>query len=187
MAAFIRARKTVADETDSVAAAQARNLINVTIEDISRADVKAGILFTGTGAILGAVASFLVAGPGRVAGLPPRLQVPLLVSVVCAVAALVALGAAAYPRGVRGYRPAGGRVMYFGDVIGIADDTALREALGSVRESTETDLTRQLRQLSLIAYRKYRYIRVASLFLAVDLTAILATITGLLCGGRFPG
>jgi hypothetical protein len=167
----------------SGAAAHAQELIRVTIEEIGRADAKAGVLFAGAGVVLGAAASVLVADPARFSGLPLRLGIPLLIALACMVAALAALGAAAYPRGVRGYAPSGRRVTYFGDVVRTVDDAHLRDALGSAPEAAVEELARQLRQLSVIAYRKYFYIRAAYLFFAVSLIAVLAAVTEVLCAG----
>jgi hypothetical protein len=167
--------------SDPGAAGHARELIRATIEEIGRADAKAGVLFAGVGVVLGAAASVLVADPARFSGLPLRLDIPLLTALACTVIALTALGAAAYPRGVRAYTPSGRHVTYFGDVVRTIDDAQLREALGSAPEATVEDLARRLRQLSLIAYRKYSCIRVAYLFFALNLIAILAAVIEILC------
>jgi hypothetical protein len=174
-------RRTRLPVSDVAAAGYARELIRVTIEEIGRADAKAGILFAGAGVVLGAAASVLVADPARFSGLPLRLGIPLLIALGCTAVALAALGAAAYPRGARRHAPSACHVTYFGDVIRTTDDSRLREALRSAPDSAVEDLARQLRQLSLIAYRKYFYIRVAYLFFAVNFMAILVTVTEVLC------
>jgi hypothetical protein len=160
---------------DTADVTHTRELIRMTMDEIGRADAKAGVLFTGAGVILGAAATVLVANAARFSSLPPRLDIPLLLSAACAIAALATLGMASYPRGVRGRKAVDGRVTYFGEVVRITDDTQLREALESAQESVAEALARQLRQLSVIVYRKYFYIRVAYLFFAVMLMAIFAS------------
>jgi Family of unknown function (DUF5706) len=174
-------RRNRLSDGEPAAAGHARELIRVTIEEIGRADAKAGVLFTGAGVVLGVAASILVADPGRFSGLPLRLKLPLLIAVACGIVAVTALGVAAYPRGVRGCVPSGGRVTYFGDVVRTADDAQLQKALGSAPDSALADLARQLRRLSLITCRKYFYIRVAYLFFAVNLLAILTAVIEVLC------
>jgi hypothetical protein len=98
----------------------------MTLEEIGRADAKAGILFTGVGVFLGSAATVLAAGAARFSSLPLRLDVPLLVAVACAIGGFTALGGASYPRGLGGSELRGGRVMYFGDVVRITDCDKLR-------------------------------------------------------------
>lgn len=158
----------------SAVAGNARELIKLTTEEISRADAKAGVLFTGTGVVVGAAVSLLVADPTRVSRLPPQVEIPLLIAVTCALAALVTLAGAAYPRGVRRRAPSGTRLMYFAEVVSITDDAELRKALAF--PSTPADLARDLRRLSLIAYRKYACIKVTYLFFTITLAAIGAIV-----------
>jgi Family of unknown function (DUF5706) len=166
----------------SAAAGYARELITLTTEEISRADAKAGVLFTGTGVVVGAAVSLLVADPARVSRLPPQVEIPLLIAVTCALAALVTLAGAAYPRGVRRRAPSGTRLMYFAEVVSITDDAELRKALAFPPEPTPADLARDLRRVSLIAYRKYACIKVTYLFFTITLAAIGAIVIEVLAG-----
>jgi hypothetical protein len=166
----------------SVAAWNARELITLTTEEISRADAKAGVLFTEAGVVVGAAVSLLVADPTRVSRLPPQVEIPLLIAVTCALAALVTLAGAAYPRGVRRRAPSGTRLMYFAEVVSITDDAELRKALAFPPEPTSADLARDLRCVSLIAYRKYACIKVAYLFFTITLAAIGAIVIEVLAG-----
>jgi hypothetical protein len=120
--------------------------------------------------------SLLVADPARASRLPPQVGIPLLIAVTCALAALVTLAGAAYPRGVRRRAPSGTRLMYFAEVVSVADDAELRKALAFPPEPTPADLARDLRRVSLIAYRKYAFIKVTYLFFTITLAAIGAIV-----------
>lgn len=146
---------------DAEQAPGAENLIRDVTVEIGRADAKAGVLFTGTGIVLSVATSLLVAARPQLAELPLRFQIPLLISVAGAALALGTIGLAVYPRGVH-------RRMLeeFGPRPGLSADDAVRLA----------------RRLSLIAYRKYRYIKMAFAFFALPVAGALAVAAETIIG-----
>jgi hypothetical protein len=111
-----------------------------------------------------------------------RLTVPLLVAAVSAVAALIALGAAAYPRGTRKTSAYGYSIVYFSDVARVRDQAHLRSAIRETIDASEDAVLDQLMQLSQIAARKYLYIKISFLFFAMLLAGAVACVLEVLYG-----
>ncbi len=115
------------DTRDAPGAALTRQLLAETREELHRADGKAAMLFAIFGISFGAVLAGLIAGDWSPRDLAAGAQVVWWLGAVAAVAALVALSAAVWPRLDSNH--ASGRVTYFAHVTGYRTRVALREAI----------------------------------------------------------
>jgi hypothetical protein len=150
-----------ADAERSAVVEYAQRLVDATIAEIDRADTKAALFLAASGVLIGVGASALVAGAPQLSHLPTRIIIPLILALGSALAALILLGSAAYPRGT-GSASAGLRsVTYFTDVVRADDAGRLRSAILGTISDREDVLLEQLMQLSRIVMRKYLLIRVA--------------------------
>lgn len=150
--------------------------------EISRADNKAALLLAGGGVIVGSGTSTLVAEAPKLSGITPLLAVPLCVAAISALAALVTLGVAAYPRGVRGGSLPAGQIMYFGDIVQYEDSLGLRKAIQDSFYSKEEMVLMRLILLSRIVQVKYWFIRLSFFFFALTLTAAVSDAVMVLIG-----
>ena len=106
------ATNTVADR----GVALVQQLLAEAREELNRADNKASMLFALFGIGFGAVLAGIIAGDWKPSGLAVGAEVVWWLGAGAAVAALVALGAAVWPRLESDY--ALGRVTYFAHVAG---------------------------------------------------------------------
>jgi MFS family permease len=150
---------------DEKPAALARQLLAESREELNRADAKAASLFAVFGIAFGVVLAGLIAGNWTPSDLPPAAGVVWWVGAACAALAMVAVGAAVWPR--VDSKHATGRITYFGHVAGYRSREALCEALE--RQASE-DLDRPVEQLetvSRIVMLKYTCIRAALLLYGI--------------------
>ena len=102
-----------------------RHLLAETREELNRADGKAAMLFAIFGIAFGAVLAGIIAGDWTPRELAAGAQVVWWLGALAAVAALVALSAAVWPRVDSDHTS--GRVTYFAHVAGYRTREALRE------------------------------------------------------------
>ncbi len=152
-----------------------RTLVQETIDEIGRADSKAAMLLAGGGILIGTGTSAVVADAGRLSHLSTDVRVTLWIALVAAVAGLVFLAMAAYPRTGREQRP-GGAIAYFGDVMQASDPGALRAAIRDSLPVHEEVIVQKLFALSRIVARKYRLIKLAFAAFLVVLAAGAACV-----------
>lgn len=145
------------DVLEDPAAALTRQLLAETREELSRADGKAAMLFAIFGIAFGAVLAGVIAGDWSPRDLTAGAQVVWWLGAAAAVAALVALSAAVWPR--LDSNQATGRVTYFAHVADYRTRDALREAIE--RQASEDDgrSLEQLQALSCIVMTKYQLVR----------------------------
>jgi len=145
------------DVLDDPGAALTRQLLAETREELNRADAKAAMLFAIFGIAFGAVLAGLIAGDWSPRHLAPGAQGVWWLGAAAAVAALVALSAAVWPR--LDSKHASGRVSYFAHVAGYRTRDALREAIE--RQATEDGdrPLEQLQALSGIVMTKFQLVR----------------------------
>ena len=176
-----RSRSRTAEDAASPVFGYAQRLVEVTVGEIDRADTKASLLLAGTGVLFGAGTSVLVAEGPHAAHLATRITIPLFVALVSAVAAVIFLGCAAYPRGtIFASSRTARRIVYFRDVVRAGDAGHLKSAIIETISDGEDVVLEQLIQLSRIVARKYLLIRVAFIFLAIVFIAFAACAAGAL-------
>lgn len=124
-------------------------------EELNRADTKAQVLLGVAGLGIGAVAGGLLAGNWSPLKLHAGLQWLWWVGAVCALAALVCLASAVYPRITK--RALG--IAYFGDIRRYGSAVEIANALRNHDNDDLTGLAEQIRAVSVIVTRKYLLIR----------------------------
>ncbi|MFI6318115.1 Pycsar system effector family protein [Nonomuraea sp. NPDC050556] len=139
--------------------AHAVHLLAQAREELNKADTKAQVLLGVVGIGVSAVAGGLLAGSWSPFELSPWVQWGWWLGAVAALASLVCLAGAVYPRTARlpGAPPRG--IAYFADVERYATAEAVAVVL---REPANLDLLRlaeQIKQISSIVVRKYRLIK----------------------------
>lgn len=155
----------VGDQDDALkesrAIAYAGPVLAASREELNRADMKASILLTATGAVIAAIVAGAVAGdwsPTRLTGWREMLW---WVATAAAAAAVLLLAAAVYPRTkrLRASRP--DTVTYYGDLASFKSHQELRAALEQSAVRDLDRLTDQVHQVGRIVVRKYRLLAVA--------------------------
>jgi hypothetical protein len=134
-----------------------QQLLTEAREELNRADNKASMLLAIFGVGFGAVLAGVVAGNWKPSDLTAGAEVVWWLGASAAAAALVAVGAAVWPRVSSEH--ATGRITYFAHVAGYRTREALHEA---IERQSETDAERpieQLRAISSIVMRKYRLVQ----------------------------
>ncbi|WP_188194559.1 Pycsar system effector family protein [Nonomuraea sp. SYSU D8015] len=132
-------------------------LLAETRDELNRADAKAQVLLGVVGIGLGAVAGGLLAGSWSPFRLSNAIEWLWWAGTAAAVASVVVLARAVYPRFDR--RKRSDAVMYYADVLRFESAAALSSAL---MKSSRLDLERvadQLHRVSRIVGQKYRLIR----------------------------
>ncbi|MFF3664564.1 Pycsar system effector family protein [Microtetraspora malaysiensis] len=145
-----------APQTDLEARARGERMLTEAREELNRADAKAQVLLGVAGIGIGAVTGGLLAGSWSPLRLHTGLQWVWWAGAACALAALVCLAGAVYPRITR---RAPGPPRYFGDIRGRG---SAREIADALRDRANDDLTRvaeQIRAVSAIVLRKYLLIK----------------------------
>jgi hypothetical protein len=140
-------------------------------EELSRADMKASILLTATGAVIAAIVAGAVAGDWSPTRLTGWREVLWWVATAAAGSAVLLLAAAVYPRTKR---PRGSRpdtIAYYGDLAIFAGHEELRAALEQSAVRDVDRLTDQVYQVGRIVARKYR-------LLAAGMWALLIAAVG---------
>lgn len=145
------------DVLDDPAAALTRQLLAETREELNRADAKAAMLFAIFGIAFGAVLAGVIAGDWSPRDLPASAEVVWWLGAAAAVAALVALSAAVWPRLNSDH--ALGRVTYCSHVAGYRTREALREAIERQASEDGDRPLEQLQALSGIVMTKYQLVR----------------------------
>ena len=170
------------DAETSALVEYAQRLVDATIAEIDRADTKAALLLAASGVLVGVGTSVLAAEATKLSHLPTRISIPLFFVLGAAVAALITLGSAAYPRGVGSTSTGFRSVTYFKDVVRTGDASRLRSAMLGTISDRESVILEQLIQLSRIVARKYLLIRVAFALFVVVLFASAACAAAALFG-----
>ncbi|GAA3005980.1 Pycsar system effector family protein [Streptosporangium longisporum] len=142
-------------DRDAQARARGARLFTEAREELNRADTKAQVLLGVAGLGIGAIAGGLLAGNWSPMKLHVGLQWLWWVGAVCALAALVCLAGAVYPRITK--RALG--FTYFGDVNRYGSAVKIANALRKHDDEDLTALAEQIRTISVIVTRKYRLIR----------------------------
>lgn len=145
------------DALDDPATALTRQLLAETREELNRADGKAAMLFAIFGIAFGAVLAGVIAGDWSPGDLTAAARVIWWLGAAAAVAALVALSAAVWPRLHSDH--ASGRVTYFAHVAGYRTRYALREAIERQANEDVDRTLEQLQALSGIVVTKYQLVR----------------------------
>ncbi|WP_336217121.1 Pycsar system effector family protein [Nonomuraea sp. LPB2021202275-12-8] len=154
------------------ACAYGAQLLQETREELNRDDTKAQVLLGIVGIGLGAVAGGLLAGSWSPSKLSNIIEWLWWTGAAAALASVVALARAVYPRLDR--REQNGAVMYYADVLRFKSAAAVSSAL--MRSST-LDLERiadQLHRVSQIVGQKYRLIRWGFWLLLTGMTATVS-------------
>ncbi|WP_433514731.1 Pycsar system effector family protein [Nonomuraea sp. CA-143628] len=157
LGALARTTPDPRQSAEADACAYGAQLLSEAREELNKADTKAQVLLGIVGIGLGAVAGGLLAGSWSPFTLSNAVEWLWWAGAAAALAAVIVLASAVYPRLDRREQSSG--VMYFGDVARFASTAAVSSAL--MRSST-LDLERiadQLRRVSKIVGQKYRLIR----------------------------
>ncbi|MGC5010882.1 Pycsar system effector family protein [Streptosporangium sp. DT93] len=142
-------------DRDAQARAHGVRLFTEAREELSRADTKAQVLLGVAGLGIGAVAGGLIAGNWSPLKLHAGLQWLWWTGAVCALAALVCLAGAVYPRITK--RALG--FTYFGDIGRYGSAAEIAKALRRHDDEDLTVLAEQIRAVSVLVTRKYLLIR----------------------------
>lgn len=164
-------------EREAQVYAHAVYLLTQAREELNKADAKAQVLLGVVGLGVGAVVGGLLAGSWSPFRLSPWIQWAWWLGAASAVAALVCLAGAVYPRTGPDKASDGRGISYFADVRRYHSAQAVADVL---RRSPNHDLLRlagQIKQISRIVTRKYQLIRWGFWLL---LAAILLSITAVL-------
>lgn len=139
--------------------AQARvhgfRLLTEAREELNRADTKAQVLLGVAGLGIGAVTGGLLAGSWSPLKLHVGLQWLWWVGAVCAIASLICMASAVYPRITK--RSLG--IAYFGDVRRYGSAMEIANALRDHDNDDLLGLAEQIRAVSVIVTRKYLLIQ----------------------------
>jgi MFS family permease len=138
--------------------------------EVGHADAKASILLAGLGVAAGAVTAALLAGDWSPSELADRWRWVWWAGAVLAGFAVLSLGAALVPRITS--RVPGPAVGYFNDVALLGDPKKVLEAIRDV-DPDERSLA-QLVSVSIIARRKYLWLRRGMVAAAIGIALIVA-------------
>ncbi|MFI5269400.1 MAG: Pycsar system effector family protein [Chloroflexota bacterium] len=134
-------------------------LLQMTMDEITRADAKAATLLAGILSAGGAALAAVVATHGRSFTASSAASALWSFGIAAAVGAIAALLVALYPRA--GQRWVSARhIGYFGDVVRLSSLDQLLEAVESGGVFGRTDTAAQLWRVSHIAQAKYRAITI---------------------------
>lgn len=156
------------------ACAYGTQLLQETREELNRADTKAQVLLGIVGIGLGAVIGGLLAGSWSPFRLSNNIEWLWWAGATAALASVVVLARAVYPRLDR--RKRSDAVMYYADVLHFESAAAVSSAL---RRSSTLDLERiadQLHRVSQIVSRKYRLIRWGFWLLLSGMVATMSAV-----------
>jgi hypothetical protein len=162
------------DVLDDSGTALTRQLLAETREELNRADGKAAMLFAIFGIGFGAVLAGIIAGDWKPADLPAGAEVIWWLGAITAVAALVAVSAAVWPRLDSDH--ASGRVTYFAHVVGYRSRDALREAIERQASNDGDRPLEQLQAISGIVMTKYRLVRAGLVVYGIGAVACAAAV-----------
>jgi MFS family permease len=162
------------DALNEQGVALTRQLLAETREELSRADGKAAMLFAIFGIGFGAVLAGIIAGDWSPRDVAAGAEVVWWLGAVPAVAALVAVSAAVWPRLDSDH--ASGRVTYFAHVVGYRSHDALREAIEREAGEDGDRPLEQLQALSGIVMTKYRLVRVGLVLYGVGAVTCAAAV-----------
>jgi pycsar effector protein len=146
------------DRTDP-AAVRLERLLQMTMDEITRADAKAATLLAGVLAASGAALAAIVATRGSAFTVSLTASTLWTAGIAAAAGAVAALLVAIYPR--IGKRWISARhISYFGDVVRLSSLDHLLEAAESGGVFSRADIAAQLWRVSHIAQSKYRAITI---------------------------
>jgi hypothetical protein len=135
----------------------ASQLLAQTREELDRADGKASILLAGTGVAVGAIVGAILSGDWTPSRLRPPAELIWWLGVACTAISIIRLAQAVYPRSKRrGLNP--DVIGFYGDVV-VVPAAELEGALARTVAAGRAYLVDQLRTVSSIVDRKYRYVR----------------------------
>lgn len=147
-------RASFSEQTERLA----KDLLDRAREEITHAENKASILLAGVLATLGGIIAAISGVHWPVIRQPPYVAAPFWAATVAALAAIVGLASAVYPRITPSTAGRTASLGFFGDVIQLESPAELRRLL-SHRSTTIFDIwIDQAWQTSLIARRKYRLV-----------------------------
>lgn len=150
-------------------------LLERTSGEAERADTKASILLAGLLAVAGGVSALLSGAKWDPAAQPTLVQIPWWAAVVAALAGLVCLGSAVYPRAHQA-NPHRKALGYFGDIVALPSIDALSQRLRATPDDELDRTVDQLWQLSHIVSTKYRLIRWAIHGISLSLLFLLTVL-----------
>lgn len=150
-------------------------LLRRTSGEAERADTKASILLAGILAVAGGMSALLSGVKWNPAAQPALIQIPCWGAIVAAIAGLVCLGSAVYPRAHR-TDLSRSTIGYFGDVVALPSVDALRLSLRSASQDELDIAVDQLWELSHIVGTKYRLIRWAIHGFSLSLLLLLVML-----------
>lgn len=154
----------------------AAQLLKEAREELIRADSKSATLLAGSGVVVGVVLAGIVAGDFRPEQLDCWARVVWWAGCVAVAVGVGCLGAAIFPR--LWHKSATGPVTYFGDVAALDDAAAVKSAL-SKQVADEDRTVQQLKAISDLVQKKYRYIQVGLASLALGFSAcFLSAVLG---------
>jgi hypothetical protein len=172
--AFASPQQDSRQAAEDDACAYGTQLLQEARDELNRADAKAQVLLGIVGIGLGAIAGGLLAGSWSPFELSDAVEWLWWIGTAAALASVVTLAGAVYPRLDR--RERSGTVMYYADVLGYESAAAVSRAL---MRSSRLDLERtsdQLYRVSWILGRKYRLIRWGFWFLLVGIAATVSAV-----------
>lgn len=137
----------------------AKDLLDGASGNLAYAENKASILLAGVLAALGGIAAAISSIHWPVIHQPPYIAVPFWAATAAALAAIVGLGAAIYPRTMPHAPDRLTSVAFFGDVAALESPVRLRGLLTAPDMSILDIWVDQVWQISLIASRKYCLVR----------------------------
>ncbi|MFB6772071.1 Pycsar system effector family protein [Streptomyces sp. NPDC056337] len=159
--------------------AYAEKLLADAREEVKQADAKASLLLAGAGVALGAVLSVTLAGRMYVRPMTDAVTWLWWTGLCAAVAGVILLGRAVYPRTRRRTAVPLYLVAYFGD-IAYQPRTTLEDRLVQTLRSPQESAVDQLYEVAKIAAVKYTLIqRALSLFGAAGLLYAVALLVDL--------
>lgn len=142
----------------------AREIAAAAREEIGRADIKASLVFSASGVVVGALLAASLSGNWSPFDLDNRVEWLWWIGVAAAGSSLIFLGIAVYPKTRRQGKQNGPLIAYYEDVV-LTGSAGLEEALEKTVANPRSAPLDQLLQLSLIVHSKYRSIRIGLLAL----------------------
>ncbi|MEU2448005.1 Pycsar system effector family protein [Streptomyces althioticus] len=161
--------------TDTQVREHAHSLLAHSREEVNRADAKASLLLAASGIGLGAVLTAILSGDWVPFQLNNKFEWLWWIGTALALAGVVSLGVAVFPRTRRSVEPQTPSIAYFRDVATNKKEE-IENLIKTTLASPKTPVLDQLYEVSRVANIKYELIRIALGSFGVSLVTCISSL-----------